>query len=113
MTAPVDLYWSLRSPHSCLAVPWAQQLERDFEGEVRLRPVLLLAAREPAIAEPRGHDAEIEANQQTPAASGHWVMPTVVFAAEPFFGEDRIDTLRWRPGRRGIGRASGLGATVP
>lgn len=112
MTAPVDLYWSLLSPYSCLAVPGAQQLERDFEGEVRLRPVLPLAAREPAIAEPGGHDAEIEANQQAPAASGHSVIPTVVFAAEPFFGEHRIDTLRWRLGR-GIGRANGLGATVP
>jgi 2-hydroxychromene-2-carboxylate isomerase len=213
MPATVDLFWSFRSPYSYLAVPGAQQLERDFEVVLRFRPVLPLAVRDPAffspdnlkrakyirvdwprraemlglphawphpdpivqdmqtyriapeqpyihrltrlgveaerrgrgiafarevsalifggtrdwhlgehlagaaqragldlaamdvtIAEPAAHDAEIEANQQALAASGHWGVPTFVFEGEPFFGEDRIDTLRWRLGKSGLQR---------
>jgi 2-hydroxychromene-2-carboxylate isomerase len=44
----------------------------------------------------------IDANQQALAAAGHWGVPTFVFEGEPFFGEDRIDTLRWRLGRVGL-----------
>jgi 2-hydroxychromene-2-carboxylate isomerase len=213
MVAPIDLFWSFRSPYSYLAVPGAQQLERDFEVEVRFRPVLPLAVRDPsffspdnvkrakyirvdwprraemlgmphawphpdpivqdmqtyriapeqpyihrltrmgveaarrghglgfarevsalifggtrdwhlgdhlagaaqragldlaagdaAIMQPADHDAEIEANQQALAASGRWGVPTFVFEGEPFFGEDRIDTLRWRLGKAGLQR---------
>jgi 2-hydroxychromene-2-carboxylate isomerase len=218
MTAPIDLFWSFRSPYSYLAVPGAQQLERDFDVAVRFRPVLPLAVRDPAffsadnvkraryirvdwprraemlgmphawphpdpivqdmqtyriateqpyihrltqlgveaelrghgiefarevsllifggtrdwhlgehlagaaqrarldlaamdaaIAQPAGHDAAIEANQQALAAAGHWGVPTFVFAGEPFFGEDRIDTLRWRLGKVGLARRAGGG----
>jgi 2-hydroxychromene-2-carboxylate isomerase len=213
MKRPIDLYWSFRSPYSYLAMPGALRLERDFEVEVRLRPVLPLAVRDPAFfspdnlkrakyirvdwprraemlgmphawpqpdpivqdmqtyriaaeqpyihrltrlgveAERRGrgiefarevsalifggtrdwhlgehlaqaaqraglalatmeetiveaasHDAEIEGNQQALAAAGHWGVPTFVFDGEPFFGEDRIDTLRWRLGKAGLQR---------
>ena len=213
MAAFIDLFWSFRSPYSYLAVPGAQQLERDFDVEVRFRPVLPLAVRDPAffspdnvkrakyiridwlrraemlgmphawphpdpivqdmqtyriapeqpyihrltrlgieaerrgqgiefarevsllifggtrdwdqgehlaqaaqragldlavmdaaIAQPAGHDAAIEANQQALAAAGHWGVPTFVFEGEPFFGEDRIDTLRWRLGKAGLQR---------
>jgi 2-hydroxychromene-2-carboxylate isomerase len=209
----VDLFWSFRSPYSYLAMPGALQLERDFDVEVRLRPVLPLAVRDPAffsadnlkraryiridwlrraemlgmphawpspdpivqdlrtykiaaeqpyihrltrlgveaerrgrgmefarevsglifggtrdwdrgdhlaqaalragldlvamdaaIAEPAGHIAAIEANQQALAAAGHWGVPTFVLDGEPFFGEDRIDTLRWRLGKPGLQR---------
>jgi 2-hydroxychromene-2-carboxylate isomerase len=31
-------------------------------------------------------------------------VPTFVFEGEPFFGEDRIDTLRWRLGKSGLQR---------
>jgi 2-hydroxychromene-2-carboxylate isomerase len=218
MPATVDLFWSFRSPYSYLAVPGAQQLERDFEVVLRFRPVLPLAVRDPAffspdnlkrakyirvdwprraemlglphawphpdpivqdmqtyriapeqpyihrltrlgveaerrgrgiefarevslrifggtrdwhqgehlaqaarqagldlaamdaaIAEPSAHDAEIEANQQALAAAGHWGVPTFVFEGEPFFGEDRIDTLRWRLGKVGLARRAGGG----
>jgi len=37
---------------------------------------------------------EIEANQTALDAAGHWGVPTLVFNAEPFFGQDRIETLR-------------------
>lgn len=211
--APVDLYWSFRSPYSYLAAPGALALERDFAVEVRFRPVLPLAIREPgffspenrkrakyirvdaprraemaglpfawprpdpivqdpasfeiaavqpyihrltrlgveaqwrgrgvafavevsglifggtrgwdqgghlagaaaraglelaamdaAIAEPSRHDAQIAANQAELERVGHWGVPTFAFEGEPFFGEDRIDTLRWRLARRGLAR---------
>jgi 2-hydroxychromene-2-carboxylate isomerase len=216
VNASVDLFWSFRSPYSYLAMPGALRLERDFEVEVRFRPVLPLAVRDPAffspdnlkraryiaidwvrraamlgmphawpspdpivqdlqtyrvaaeqpyihrltrlgveaerrgrgiefareasvlifggtrdwhhgahlaqaaqragldlaamdaaIAEPAGHDAAIVANQQALAAVGHWGVPTFAFEGEPFFGEDRIDTLRWRLGRHGLQRTPG------
>ena len=38
----------------------------------------------------------IEDNHAALNAAGHWGVPTMVFQGEPFFGQDRIDTLRWR-----------------
>lgn len=211
--AVVDLFWSFRSPYSYLATPGALALERDFQVEVRFRPVLPLAVRQPdffspenlkraryimtdwprraemlglphkwpspdpivqdlktftiapeqpyiywlsclgveaerrgrgiefatevshlifggtrdwdkgdhmtqaaaragldlaameaAIADPASHMAEIRASQQALEAAGHWGVPTFVYNNEPFFGEDRIDTLRWRLGQEGLAR---------
>ncbi len=39
---------------------------------------------------------EIDRNQAMLEESGHWGVPTMAFDGEPFFGQDRIDTLRWR-----------------
>ena len=60
---------------------------------------------EQAIAGPAQHRSIVEANQQALSAAGHWGVPTFVFEGEPFFGEDRIVTLRWRLGKRGLKRA--------
>ncbi|MEL6365299.1 MAG: DsbA family protein [Pseudomonadota bacterium] len=46
--------------------------------------------------------AEIEANQAALDASGHWGVPTMSFKGEPFFGQDRIETLRWRLEKSGV-----------
>ena len=48
--------------------------------------------------------AEIEKNHQLLEQSGHWGVPTMVFNGEPFFGQDRIDTLRWRLDEAGLRR---------
>lgn len=48
---------------------------------------------------------EIERNQQALEAAGHWGVPTMVVRDEPFFGQDRIDTLRWRLDQYGLKRA--------
>ena len=48
------------------------------------------------------HLAEIEQNQRTLDAAGHWGVPTMVVRNEPFFGQDRIDTLRWRLDQYGL-----------
>ena len=50
------------------------------------------------------HLDEIDANQAALAKTGHWGVPTLVFEDEPFFGQDRIDTLRWHLENRGLKR---------
>ncbi|MEZ5651102.1 MAG: DsbA family protein [Burkholderiaceae bacterium] len=50
------------------------------------------------------HMSEVEANQQALAAVGQWGVPTFVFEGEPFFGQDRIDTLRWHLENQGLER---------
>lgn len=60
-----------------------------------------LAELDAAIAD-GDHLAEIERNQEALDAAGHWGVPTMVFRGEPFFGQDRIDTLRWRLDRTGL-----------
>ena len=51
---------------------------------------------------PNDPTPEIEANQAALEAVGGWGVPTMVFKGEPFFGQDRIDTLRWRLEQAGI-----------
>jgi 2-hydroxychromene-2-carboxylate isomerase len=47
-------------------------------------------------------DAEIAANQDALEAAGHWGVPTLVFAGEPFFGQDRIAMAGWRMEQAGL-----------
>ena len=44
----------------------------------------------------------IEANQAALEVAGHWGVPTMAVRGEPFFGQDRIETLRWRLDRLGV-----------
>ena len=60
-----------------------------------------LAELDAAIAD-GDHMAEIEQNQQNLDAAGHWGVPTMVVRNEPFFGQDRIETLRWRLDQYGL-----------
>lgn len=62
-----------------------------------------LAEMEQALAE-NDPMPEVEANHAALDASGHWGVPTLVFEGEPFFGQDRIDTLRWRLDQSGVPR---------
>ncbi len=48
------------------------------------------------------HLEEIERNHDALAAAGHWGVPTMVVRGEPFFGQDRINTLRWRLDQYGL-----------
>ncbi len=63
-----------------------------------------LAEMEKAI-ESGDHMSEIERNQADLDAAGHWGVPTMVVRGEPFFGQDRIETLRWRLEQHGVKRA--------
>lgn len=58
-----------------------------------------------AAIEGGDHLEEVERNQQALTAAGHWGVPTMVLRDEPFFGQDRIDTLRWRLDQYGLARA--------
>ena len=72
-------------------------------ADAATRAGLDLASMDAAVtADPASHDAEIEENQQALTAAGHWGVPTMVYAGEPFFGQDRIDLLVWRLRQHGL-----------
>ena len=48
------------------------------------------------------HMTAIEKNHEDLEAAGHWGVPTAVVRDEPFFGQDRMDTLRWRLDTLGV-----------
>jgi len=77
--------------------------EGDKLAEAVARAGLDLADMDAAIV---AHDPmpQIDANQAALDASGHWGVPTMVFEGEPFFGQDRIETLRWRLGTAGLSK---------
>lgn len=39
----------------------------------------------------------------------HWGVPLMVLDGEPFFGQDRLDSLEWRLNRLGLARVDGAG----
>lgn len=47
---------------------------------------------------------EVERNQEALKEVGGWGVPTMVVRGEPFFGQDRIDTLRWRLDQYGLSK---------
>lgn len=57
-----------------------------------------------AAIEGDDHLEEIARNQDALDAAGHWGVPTMVFRGEPFFGQDRIETLRWRLDGAGLAK---------
>jgi 2-hydroxychromene-2-carboxylate isomerase len=75
----------------------------DHLARAAARAGLDHASMETAVAD-GDHAAEIERNHAALEAAGHWGVPTYVVANEPFFGQDRIDTLRWRLDRMGVPR---------
>lgn len=68
------------------------------------RAGLDLEDMERAIANPESHSEEVDRNQEALNKAGHWGVPTFVFHGEPFFGQDRIDSLCWRLGRENLER---------
>jgi len=57
-----------------------------------------------ATAEQARLDERIAQNQADLEAAGHWGVPTMVFAGEPFFGQDRLDLLLWRMEQNGLAK---------
>ena len=87
---------------------WDGAVEGWHQGghlaEACRRAGLDLAEMDVAItAEPQTYIDLIEANQQAQREAGHWGVPTMVFEGEPFFGQDRIDLLKWRVGQSRAG----------
>ena len=56
------------------------------------------------VIEGGDHLEEIEHNHESLEAAGHWGVPTMVVRGEPFFGQDRMETLRWRLDKLGLRR---------
>ncbi len=44
---------------------------------------------------PDYYEQQLQANADALTAAGHWGVPTMVYAQETFFGQDRIDVLAW------------------
>ena len=53
-------------------------------------------------SDPQTYDKILEANAQALEKAGHWGVPTLVVAGEPFFGQDRLDLFEWRLRERGV-----------
>ena len=92
--------------HEAGQLIWGGQ-ENWHEGD-HLGGTLARAGLDPAeierevAAQPDALDAEIAANQDALEAAGHWGVPTLVFDGEPFFGQDRIEMVRWRMDQKGL-----------
>ena len=56
------------------------------------------------VAEAERLDAAIKANEADQRAGGHYGVPLMVHAGEPFFGQDRFDQLLWRLQKNGMAR---------
>ena len=54
------------------------------------------------IIQDGSHLEEVADNQKALDAAGHWGVPTMVVRGEPFFGQDRLDTLCWRLEKLGL-----------
>src|SRR5215831_3553157 len=92
-------------------VIWGGTVDGWHEGshlaDATARAGLDLEELDAAIAaDPERHDGVIAENQRALEAAGHWGVPTMVFAGEPFFGQDRIDLLVWRMRQHGLRRRS-------
>jgi 2-hydroxychromene-2-carboxylate isomerase len=88
-------------------VIWGGDVDGWHDGshvaEAAARGGLDLDELDAAIAAETGrHDAVIAENQRALEAVGHWGVPTMVFAGEPFFGQDRLDLLVWRMRQHGL-----------
>lgn len=79
--------------------------EGDHLARAVAKAGLDLAELEAAFEQYDG-EAEIAKNHELLEQAGHWGVPTMVFDGEPFFGQDRIDTLRWRLDEAGLRRKS-------
>jgi 2-hydroxychromene-2-carboxylate isomerase len=88
-------------------VLWDGRVDNWHEGDHLARAAeragLDLAELDRAIvAEPERHEAALAANDAALRAAGHWGVPTAVFRDEPFFGQDRLETLIWRLSQHGL-----------
>jgi len=77
----------------------------DLLKDATSRAGLDLEAMDAAIADPSSHRQEVDANQVALDASGHKGVPTFVYNEEPFFGQDRIDSLCFQLEKDGLSRS--------
>lgn len=88
---------------------WNGEVEGWNEGDhmtaASRRAELDLSELDPlALSDGDRLDLVVRENQDALQTAGHWGVPTLVLEGEPFFGQDRIELLRWRLDRRGLRR---------
>jgi 2-hydroxychromene-2-carboxylate isomerase len=77
--------------------------EGDHLAQATARAGLDLAVLESLVARDEARlEAAISESHARMDAVGHWGVPLMVFEGEPFFGQDRIDTLVWRLEQHGL-----------
>jgi 2-hydroxychromene-2-carboxylate isomerase len=50
------------------------------------------------------YQAAIADHEAAQKRAGHWGVPLMVFDNEPFFGQDRFESLKWRMAQKGLTR---------
>ena len=89
------------------AVIWSGEVDNWHEGD-HLADAARRAGLDPAELFSRVESeadrlhAAIEDNQVAQRAAGHYGVPMIAFNNEPFFGQDRMDTFRWRLEQQGL-----------
>ena len=74
----------------------------DHLAQAAARLGLDLADMEATIGDGAAHQAVVEKNQEQQLLAKHAGVPLFVYNEEPFFGQDRIDSLRWQLERDGL-----------
>lgn len=93
------------------AVLYGGKVENWHEGnhlrDAAARAGLDLAELDAAITrDVDRYEALIKANEAAHREAGHWGVPTFAYKGEPFFGQDRMDSLIWRLEQNGMKRRS-------
>lgn len=88
---------------------WSGETDNWHEGDHLARAAesagLDLAEMDEAIAAQADRlDAAIQQNEADQRLGGHYGVPLMVYAGEPFFGQDRFDQLLWRMRQQGMER---------
>lgn len=88
---------------------WSGRTDNWHEGDHLSRAVATaggdLTEMDAALAaEEQRLDSAIKANEADQRLGGHYGVPLMVFAGEPFFGQDRYDQLLWRMQQQGLVR---------
>lgn len=80
--------------------PWTEAGELDGAAKAAgLDPTWLQAESE---KQAERLDAQVIENEAAHNQAGHWGVPLMVFNNEPFFGQDRLDSLIWRMQQAGL-----------
>jgi 2-hydroxychromene-2-carboxylate isomerase len=90
------------------AVIWggtANWHQGDHLARASERAGLDLAELDSDVAADAGrYEAVIVENEAAQKKAGHWGVPLMVLDGEPFFGQDRIEVLKWRMATKGLTR---------
>ena len=86
---------------------WSGEVDGWIEGDHLARAIAAsggdLAEMDGVIvAESERLDAAIKLNEADQRTGGHYGVPLMVYAGEPFFGQDRYDQLLWRMQQQGL-----------